>query len=314
MTIPRWNVDALCNRRTTLPVWLTVFVALGTLPGPVRADDRLADSLRALIRDAGRDAVVAVALHDLETGRVVNLRADESIHPASTIKVAVMMEVYRQAADGMLRLDDTLRVRNSFTSIADGSNYVLDPKDDSELTLYQRIGQDATVRELVRLMITESSNLATNLLIERVRPDRATAFMLRLGAPEVAVLRGVEDKPAYARGLNNRATARGLALILERLAERKVVSKDASEEMLAVLRAQKFHEGIPAGLPPGMSIAHKTGSFAGVYHDVAIVEPAGRKPYVLVVLTRGITDEPRAHKLVADIARAAHAELIQNNR
>src|SRR5204863_6518049 len=140
----------------------------------------------------------------------------------------------------------------------------LDPKDDSELTLYKRGGEEVTVRELVRLMITESSNLATNLLVDRVTPARASEFMRRLGTGEVVVLRGVEDKPAYARGLNNRTTARGLMLILRRLAERDVVSRGASDAMLGVLRAQKFKEGIPAGLPAGVSVAHKTGSFTGV--------------------------------------------------
>jgi beta-lactamase class A len=105
--------------------------------------------------------------------------------------------------------------------------------------------------------------------------------------------------------MNNVATARGLMTILVRLAERSVVSEGASNEMLGVLRGQKFHEGIPAGLPPGTPVAHKTGSFRGVYHDIAVVEPPGRKPFVLVVLTRGIEDEAAAHKLVAEIARAA---------
>src|SRR5436309_1674665 len=84
---------------------------------------------------------------------------------------------------------------------------------------------------------------------------RTTAFMEALGAGGVRVLRGVEDDKAYARGMNNVATARGLMTILVRLAERSVVSEKASDEMLGVLRGQKFHEGIPAGLPPGTSVA-----------------------------------------------------------
>jgi beta-lactamase class A len=171
------------------------------------------------------------------------------------------------------------------------------------------------IRELARLMITESSNLATNLLIERVTAAKVSALMERLGAKEVRVLRGVEDTLAYRRGMNNTLTARGLMKILVRLADRDVVSKEASEEMLAILRGQKFNEGIPAGLPAGagVKVAHKTGSFAGVYHDAAIVEPPRRKPFILVVLTRGIKDEPRAHKLVADIARSVyrHAEAVR---
>jgi beta-lactamase class A len=104
-------------------------------------------------------------------------------------------------------------------------------------------------------------------------------------------------------------------LILRRLVERSVVSAAASEEMLAILRGQKFNEGIPAGLPAGMSVAHKTGSFARIYHDAAIVEPPGEKPLVLVVLTRGIDKDLRAHKLVADISRTIydHAKARRRN-
>jgi beta-lactamase class A len=296
-----------------------VLVCVWSLGGPDShlaraADEPVANALEekfaSLIRAEGGEATVAVAFHDLATGKETLIRPDEPFHPASTIKVPVMMEVYRQASAGKLSLDDRLPVRNEFTSIADGSKYALDLKDDSELGLYKRVGGEATVRDLNRLMITESSNLATNLLVDRVTPSRATELMKRLGAAEVVVLRGVEDGPAFARGMNNRATARGLSVILKRLAERAVVSGEASEAMIEVLRGQKFNEGIPAGLPANVSVAHKTGSFKSVYHDAAIVEPPDRKPYVLVVLTRGIADESRAHRLVSEISRSAFAHAV----
>jgi beta-lactamase class A len=255
-----------------------------------------------LIRDAGA-ADVAVAFHDLASGEELLIQPDVNIHPASTIKVPIMMEVFRQAQENTLVLDDRIAVKNDFVSIVDGSHFSLQVADDSETGLYRRLGERLTIRELVRLMITESSNVATNMLVERVTAARATDFMHSLGTKDVQVVRGVEDAKAYARGLNNAATARGLMQILRRLAERAVVSTKASEEMLAILRGQKFNEGIPAGLPPGTPVAHKTGSFTKVYHDVGIIEPAGRKPFVLVVLTRGIEKEPRAHRLVADISR-----------
>jgi beta-lactamase class A len=289
---------------------LTLAGLITGLGPPAPADEppeanRLRERIEAILAPLDPGVTVAVAYRDLETGREILVRPDLPIHPASTMKVPVMMEVYRQSAAGQLTLDDRLPIKNSFVSIADGSLYTLDPKDDSELTLYERVGKEATVRELVRLMITESSNLATNLLIDRVSAASTTAFMETLGAGGVRVLRGVEDGKAYARGLNNVATARGLMTILVRLAERSVVSEGASNEMLGVLRGQKFNEGIPVGLPPGTPVAHKTGSFRGVYHDIAVVEPPGRKPFVLVVLTRGIENEAAAHKLVAEIARAA---------
>ncbi|KAJ3052899.1 hypothetical protein HK102_011814 [Quaeritorhiza haematococci] len=99
--------------------------------------------------------------------------------------------------------------------------------------------------------------------------------------------------------------------ILTRLAERTAVSRSASDAMLDVLRAQKFNDGIPAGLPAGTVVAHKTGSITKVYHDAAIVEPDGRKPFVLVVMTRGIEADDAARKLVADVARAAYEHVVR---
>src|SRR5688572_30113679 len=88
-----------------------------------------------------RDQIIAVGVHDLETGKEIHINADESFHPASTFKVHVMMEVFRQANERLFSLDDGLQVINSFTSIADGSKFSLDVNDDSETTLYSRLGQ-----------------------------------------------------------------------------------------------------------------------------------------------------------------------------
>ena len=168
-----------------------------------------------------------------------------------------------------------------------------------------------TIRELARLMIAESSNLATNLLVEKVTPASTTASMKELGADGLEVLRGVEDGKAFARGSNNVGTARGLMTVLARIAEGSAVDASASKEMLGHLRAQKFREGIPAGLPEGTSVAHKTGSIKSGYHDAAIIEIPGRKPLILVVMTRGIAEDPAAHKLVAGIARIAYDHAIR---
>ena len=143
-----------------------------------------------MIAPFGDKAIVEVAFRDLETGETCLIRADEPIHPASTMKVPVMLEVYRQAAEGKFSLDDRVAIKNSFASLVDGSPFALDPKDDSEFTLYKRIGEEVTVRELVRMMITESSNVATNILVEKVSPASTTRFMKELGADGVKVLRG----------------------------------------------------------------------------------------------------------------------------
>ena len=268
----------------------------------------LESRVRGLIAASGA-GTVAVAFRDLETGRELLVNPGESFHAASTMKLPVMLEVYRQAREGRFALGGRLPVKNEFRSIADGSTFSVSPADDSEQTLYRKIGSTETVRELVRLMVTESSNLATNILIERVTAARVMELNRRLGARDMKVLRGVEDGRAYARGLNNTTTARDLLALLRAVAEGRAVSRAASREAARVLAAQKFKEGIPAGLPAGVRVAHKTGSITRIEHDAGIVYPPGRRPYVLVVLVRGFESQPRARRLIADISRAVYESL-----
>lgn len=273
----------------------------------VKGTRELEKRIRGLVAESGAETV-AVAFRDLRTGRELFVNGRVSFHAASTMKVPVMFEVYREARAGTLGLDESVPVKNEFKSIADGSAFSVSPEDDSEQTLYKKIGGTETVRELVRLMITESSNLATNILIARVTPARVMALLRGMGARDMKVLRGVEDGKAFERGMNNTTTARDLLILFRALAEGDAVSTEASREMADVLAAQKFNEGIPAGLPAGVRVAHKTGSITKIEHDAGIIYPPNQKPYVLVVLVRGITDEARAHKLIADISRAVYED------
>lgn len=277
-----------------------------------QSKDGVADletKIRALVTASGAETVGVVFL-DLETGRKLEINPTVSFHAASTMKLPVMMEVYRQAREGRLKLDERIPVKNEFKSIADGNNFSVSPEDDSEQTLYKKVGATETVRELLRLMITESSNLATNIIIERVTAARVADLMRSFGARDMKVLRGVEDGKAFERGMNNTTTARDLSLLLRAIAEGHAVSRKASREMTDVLLAQKFNEGIPAGLPADARVAHKTGSITKINHDAGIVFLAGRrKPYVLVVLVRGIAEDARAHKLIADISRVVYEEV-----
>jgi beta-lactamase class A len=276
----------------------------------VSQDNSLESAIQALIAKSGAESV-SVVYRDLATGRETLIGPDVSYHPASTFKLCVMVEVYLQASKGKLLLEDPLPVRNEFRSIADGSTYTLSAADDSDPDLYKHTGESLPIRELVERMITRSSNLATNLLIDRVTAASITRTMKSLGAPGLVVLRGVEDGPAYARGMNNKATARGLARILGLLVRRKLVSPSASDEMTAILKRQEHNEGIPSGLPAGVAVAHKTGWIEKLYHDAAIVYPPGRKPYILVVMTRGLEENRTAPKLVSEISRLAYDAAVR---
>jgi len=250
---------------------------------------------------------VGLAYIDLASGDTLFLKADSSFHAASTMKVPVMVELFRRANTGSFRMNQGLLLVNQFASIVDGSLYALDSSSDSDTTLYHRIGERVRVDTLLRLMITRSSNFATNTLITLVGADAVTRTMRSLGAERIQVLRGVEDGKAFEKGLNNTTTARDLGIILRAIEEGRAASPTATREMLGILMAQEFNEKIPAGLPPGTRVAHKTGEITAVSHDAAIVYPAGRKPYVLVVLTRGIADGVKSSKLIADISAIVYA-------
>lgn len=255
---------------------------------------------------------IAVAVDDLETDRQILINENEAFHPASTFKVHVMMEVFRVVHEGMFSIDWAIPIINSFTSIADGSKYSLDVNDDSEKTLYQRLGQNETIRELTRLMIVQSSNLATNILMERVSAKNVNAFIQSLGIEGVIVRRGVEDNAAFQLGLNNSATANGLTQTMKLIADGHVISRKISQEMIKVLLGQQFNESIPALLPASVKVAHKTGWTDDVYHDTGIVFPEKRKPYAISIMTRGFPEdsEKEAHSCMAAISKMIYEQIV----
>ena len=293
---------------------LGVSLTLLGLAAPARGQSTpLASDIGRLVAQVP-GAVVGVAFRDLETGDTLYLRADESFHAASTMKVPVMIELFRQVDAGTLKLDQGIPLVNHFVSIADGSSYALNPSDDSDSLAYTLVGTRVPLRVLIDHMITRSSNLATNALIELAGATSANATAHQLGATNIKVLRGVEDTPAFRAGMNNTTSARDLAVLLEAIETGRAASRSSCDAMRDILSRQEFNEEIPAGLPPGTKVAHKTGWITGVLHDAAVVYPPNRKPYVLVVLTRDIPDEKVARSLIVDISRLVWAHAVPGAR
>ena len=251
---------------------------------------------------SGKKGTFAVAFKDLKTGREIKINDRETFHAASTMKTPVMIEVYEQAAQGKFSLNDSIELKNEFKSIVDGSPYNLDSADDSEYDLYKHIGEKRTINALLYQMIIVSSNFATNLIIQKVGAQNVTQSMRQLGAKDIQVLRGVEDNKAFEKGLINTTTAHDLMLIFEKIANGQAVNIEASQAMINILLDQKFNEIIPAQLPPGVKVAHKTGSITHVHHDSGIVIlPDGRK-YVLVLLSKDWEDEKVTIQTMANIS------------
>jgi beta-lactamase class A len=248
-------------------------------------------------------AEVGLALLDLAGGDSLWRHAGWRAHAASTMKVPVLIELARRVDAGRDGWDWPVLVKNEFHSIVDGSPYRLDPADDSDSTLYTLEGQRVPARELARLMIVRSSNLATNLLVAQLGASEIQAAARALGADSIVVLRGVEDQKAFDRGLSNTTTARDLAVLLAAIARGRAASDSSSALMLAILSQQQFRQGIPAGVPPGTRVASKTGNITGINHDAAVIFPPGRPPYVLVILTRGFPDPISAEAYMASVSR-----------
>jgi len=257
-----------------------------------------------LIKTSGAEVGVAWRPLDARSGEAILINPDLSVHAASTMKVPVMIELFRQVELGQRNLDDTVVVTNQFTSIQDGSPYTLSATEDSDGEIYKALGSRLSFRQLVEASIVVSSNLATNILIEHLGASNVQATIDRMGANGVKVLRGVEDQKAFDAGKNNTTTARGLLVLFEAIGKGTAVSPAASKMMVEILSRQQFNEGIPAGLPEGTKVAHKTGWITRIRHDAGLVY--GPRPYVLVVLTRGIDDPAVADRLIADITRVVN--------
>ncbi len=244
----------------------------------------------------------AVAFKDLATADTIMINAHEAFHAASTMKTPLMIEIFRQAAEKKFALSDSILIKNEFRSIADGTSYSLSPEDDSELELYKHVGEKRAIIDLVYQMITKSSNLSTNLLIQLVGAEKVSETMARLGAGELKVLRGVEDDKAYQKGMNNMVSAYGLMVIFEKMAKGQMIGDTACKKMIAILKDQQFKEIIPAQLPASVQVAHKTGWFKSVNHDSGIIFlPDGRK-YVLVLLSKNVENDEDAVKALANIS------------
>jgi beta-lactamase class A len=252
----------------------------------------------------------AVAVHDYRTDMHFSYHGDAWMHAASTIKVPVLVGVFAAIEDHDLALSSRIHVRNKFYSAADGSAYRVESGRDANAEVHAYIGKTMKLDELARHMIVTSSNLATNLLLDAIGTERVQQTLEQLGVRGVELRRGVEDERAYEAGIINRVSADGLVQVLRLIEERKVLSAEACERMLAILHQQEFRGGIPAGLPEDARVANKTGEISTVAHDTGLVYLPGREPYALAILTEWRAERTAGRReTLAEISRAIYEHL-----
>jgi len=265
----------------------------------------LHDQIEKVRADSGLIAL-GVSVHDYESERAFAYSHDRWFHAASTMKVGILLALFHAAETGRLRLEDRLHVRNRFRSIVDRSIYRVQRDRDADAAVHRRVGRSMKLIELAGPMITRSSNLATNLLLEFLTPDWVQSTLSSAGIEGVRIVRGVEDTVAFDRGLNNTITAGGLVELFRLVREDRLLAEAARRQAFEILAAQEFNSMIPALLPDSAQVAHKTGEISTCTHDAGLVLLPGRRPYIVAILTEHPPGLDHTQKTVARISRLVY--------
>lgn len=259
------------------------------------------------------EGTYAVFFKDLNNSDLqITFNPDTMFHAASTMKTPVMIEVFKQAEEGRFSIYDSIEIENKFYSIVDSSEFSLELDPNADDPYESMVGETATIYDLTHAMITYSSNIATNLMIDLVGAESTTESMRELGADSIQVLRGVYDMKAYNQGLSNRTTARDLAIILESIADGDVVDAEASQLMLDILEEQFYKDIIAGNLPNEVVVASKSGFITGVRHDSGLVYLPDGRSYLLVYLSKNVPDEKRSVATGAAISKMIYDFYMEN--
>jgi beta-lactamase class A len=272
-------------------------VLLGIAAGCRTSGPGPAERIEGLFRESG--GRWGLYFRDLNTGEELDYHSERVFHAASTMKLLVLIKVFRDVEDGRYRLEYAVPVADVFPSAVRG-DFRTAPEAPE---VRDAMGKTLTVSELVRWMIVRSDNLATNLLIRQAGgPEAISEHARRYGMEKTAVARYIEDQAAFDAGLSSRAQPHEMGRLLEKLWRREVVSPSASEKMLEVL-ASTGPEWLGLLLPPGTRVAHKTGAIEGVRHDVGIVNVAPGRAFVLCVMADGLADEKAGEEVISQVCR-----------
>lgn len=283
-------------RKLALILLFLVTDILGTeLAAQPASSDLVRQRLIRTIDETARsfDGVMGVAIIDLKTGEEILINATATFPTGSSIKIPILIELHRQAAAGNLKLTETLPITNQ--NQVGGSGVLLH---------FTENGSQLCLADLSVLMIALSDNTATNILIERLGMARINQTITDLGLPGIKLQRRMIDLAAMARGMENIATPREAARLLELLARGQAVNAEVSAAVLKTLRIPKSSP-IPKLLPASTSIANKPGGIEGVACDWGLVEIPNR-PYSIAVMTTYNGESAGADEAIAKISRLAY--------
>ena len=225
---------------------------------------------------------------NLITGEIITYQHEEAFDAASVIKIPILIEVYRKIMDGSLH-----------------ENQIFQVKEDDKLPscgalTYMHTGLEVTLKDLCTLMIILSDNTATNMLIKLVGMDQINETMSGLGLKKTKVNRLLFDSKQSALGIQNYITPGEIGILLEKMYDGSLVSKQASKEMISILMNQRLNGKIPFYITDGTKVAHKTGEDSGITHDVGIVFT--KEPFIVCFCSNNV-EVPYFERVIQEISR-----------
>jgi len=242
--------------------------------------------------DRSLDGVMGVAIVDLTDGHKYLLHANDVYPQASSIKICVLAELYRQAQQGKLKLTDLYTVNAS------------DLVQDSDIMGGLTPGVTRiTLRDLATMMVAVSDNSATNVLIDRVGMDNVNAFLNAQGLRDTRLRRKMMDLKAAAEGRENVSTPNEMLNLLQALYRGEILNKEMTDDFFRVLSTHK-DSWIPRNLPDNLKIADKPGALEGVRNDSGVIF-VDKRPFVLCVMTTYLHRERDGEDAISNIALAA---------
>jgi beta-lactamase class A len=243
--------------------------------------------------DQGLDGVMGVAIEDLSSGRTYFLHADEVYPQASSIKITVLAELYRQAQLGKLKLTDLYTVATP------------DLVPDSDIMNGLTPGTTrVTLRDLATMMVAVSDNSATNVLIDRVGMDNVNAMLNSIGLTHTRLQRKMMDLKAAHEGRENLSTPLEMMTLLQDIYRGKLLNPELTKDFFNVLSTHK-NSWIPRDLPEDLQIANKPGALEGVRNDSGVIFVPNR-PYVICVMTTYLRRERDGEEAISRVSLDAY--------